>query len=138
LTQTSLRRCALGVASLILAAGCGPEPKVELPTAKVTGTVKYEGHEIPKGRIVFMHERGDLTAGDFGADGKYEAMVPVGKNQVMIDAKKSSFEAAPKSGVRGMETFTSYVPDHYGDFSTSKLKLDVPEAGTTFDVPIPK
>jgi hypothetical protein len=123
---------------MFLAAGCGPEPKVELPMAKVTGTVKYEGHEIPSGRIVFMHERGDLSPAAFGADGKYETMVPVGKNQVMIDAKQSSFDAAPKSGVRGMETFTSFVPDRYGDFATSNLRVEVPEAGTTFDVPISK
>lgn len=138
MTQTSLRCYALSVASLILAAGCGPEPKAELPTAKVTGTVKYEGHEIPTGRIVFMHARGDLSAANFGADGKYEVMVPVGKHQVMIDAKQSSFDAAPKSGVRGMETFTSFVPDRYGDFATSNLTLEVPEAGTIFDVPISK
>jgi len=121
---------------MFVAAGCGGDAKVELSTAKVTGAVKYAGHEIPSGRVVFMHERGDLSAATFGADGKYETMVPIGKNQVMIDAKQSSFDEAPKSGVRGMETFTSHVPDRYGDFSSSNLKVDVPEAGTTFDVTI--
>lgn len=103
---------------------------------KVTGTVKYEGHEIPEGRIVFMHERGDQSAGVFGADGKYEAMVPVGKNKVMIDAKKSSFEDAPASGARGMETYTYYVPQRYADFESSNLTLDVTESGNTFDVAV--
>lgn len=121
---------------MFVAAGCGGDERPELPMAKVTGTVTYAGHEIPSGRVVFMHERGDLSAATFGADGKYETMVPVGKHQVMIDAKQSSFDAAPASGVRGMETFTSYVPDRYGDFASSNLKLEVTEAGSTFDVVI--
>jgi hypothetical protein len=120
----------------VLAAGCGGEERVELAKAKVTGTVKYAGHDIPKGRILFQHERGDMTAAEFAADGKYEAMVPVGKNLAMIDAKSSSYDDAPKGGGRGMEIFTHHVPQRYADFGSANLSVDVPEAGKTFDVAI--
>jgi hypothetical protein len=126
----------LSVTCVVLAAGCGGEERVELPTAKVTGTIKYAGHEIPKGRILFQHERGDMTAAEFGADGKYELMVPVGKNLAMIDAKTSSYEDAPKGGGRGMEIFTHHVPERYTSFGSSNLSVQVPEGGTTFDVAV--
>jgi hypothetical protein len=120
----------------VLAAGCGAEKREELPQAKVTGTVKYAGHDIPKGRIVFQHERGDMTAAEFGADGKYEVMLPVGKNLAIIDAKSSSYDDSPKGGGRGMEIFTHHVPQRYADFGSAKLSVDVPAAGTTFDVAV--
>jgi len=120
-----------------LISGCGPKTR-GLPTAKVTGTVQYKEKPLQKGKIVFQHPSGEMAVGEFGADGKYETMVPIGKNLVMIDAKSSNLEKAGAGSQKEMEVFTPLVPDRYLNFETSKLELEVPEAGTTFDVNVTK
>jgi hypothetical protein len=119
--------------AVALTLGCGPAGR-GLPMAKVKGTVKYAGGNIPEGKVVFQHLSGEMTGIDFGADGVYELDVPVGKNKVMVTSLVSNMsEGAPGSG-RQMEMFTNRLPDKYANFDSSGLEVDVAASGTTFDV----
>ena len=123
------------ICGAILSSGCGPKGR-GLPKAKVTGTVTYPGKSLPNGKIIFQHTSGEMDAIPFGADGKYELDVTVGKNKVMVQSQTSSKEEAGPDSGRAMEVFTYHVPERYLSFDGSGLELDVPDSGTIYDVEI--
>lgn len=128
------RICLLWAAFCIaLVVGCGPTGR-GLPMAKLKGTVKYAGKEVPEGKVVFQHTSGEMTGTDLGAGGAYELDVPVGKNKVMVTSLLSNQGEATQGSGRQMEIFTNRVPDKYSNFDSSGLEVDVKEGGSTFDI----
>lgn len=113
----------VGAASLLaLAVGCDSRPPVESSMAEATvkGTVTIKGKNATKGKVVFdpsnyLRKEARRTA-DINPDGTYEIKTLIGLNEVQIE----STEAA-KAGA-----------------SYDRYSLDVPAAGTTFDIKVPK
>jgi hypothetical protein len=103
----------------------------------VSGIVKYKA-ELPEGQIVFQHSSGEAAAAKFGPDGKYEVEVPQGKNRVMVRSMEVTLPQEPAEGAapgpRGMEVHKSRIPEHYANFETSGLGIDVKEGPQTFNV----
>ncbi len=106
--------------------------------AKVKGTVKYAGGNVPDGQINFQHSTGEMTGTKFGADGKYELDVAVGKNKVMVTSLVSNQGESSKGSGKQMEVFTNRVPDKYSNFDSSGLEVDVAKDGSTYDVTLTK
>lgn len=130
------RLMATAAVFCLLLAGCsGSEAKRDLPKASVSGTVTYSGSSLPQGKVLFQHETGEMTVAAFSADGKYTAQVPVGPNKVMIQSQTSNQTEQPEEGgPRGMEVFTSHIPERYSSFDSSGLELQVREGANPFDI----
>lgn len=119
------------IVAMVSLCGCGGD-KATLPKAPVSGTVTYT-KPFPQGEVIFKHAAGEITVAKFQADGKYSAQVPQGKNTVMVRSQTSSVTANARPGAQ-MEIFTNHIPARYGDFTTSKLELDVVDGTNKLDI----
>lgn len=74
----------LGVAALLLLAGCAPDT-----TAEVSGTVTFDGQPLETGAVQFSPVDGQSpTAGAVIKDGWFTSRVPVGEMKVTFTAPK--------------------------------------------------
>jgi hypothetical protein len=118
--------CSLIVA---IVSGCGSD---EPPTGTVSGEVTLDGAPLPAGNIQFRPMAGDVgTGGTEIKDGKFEAVVPVGKMRVEITAnkvvgKRKAYDS-PESPV--VDVVEELIPQRYN--VTSELSTDVKEGGQT-------
>jgi hypothetical protein len=116
--------------ALCAATGCGKSgPKM----IEVTGTVKYDGKEIPDGDIRFIPE--DKSIGPEEGkikDGKYAVKVREGKNRVEISASR----AVPgKKGPMGTEDLIeSYIPEKYNSKTTLSAEVGAGKTEHNFDL----
>ena len=128
-------RLLIGLIALVLLPGCGDGAKTrDLPKAPVSGIVSYGGQPLTAGAIVFMHETGENTAAELGAEGKYSAQVPIGKNKVLVTSREPEStnpnpEAAAPKGLPGK----SRIPEKYNDYGTSGLAIEVKEGENKLD-----
>lgn len=96
------------------------------------GKVTYS-NDFPGGEVIFKHSSGEITVAKFAADGEFHAQVPTGANSVIVRSQTSSVGANARPGAQ-MEVFTNHVPTRYGDFTTSKLELQVEPGDNRFDI----
>jgi len=117
---------AAGLFSVVVAVGCGGEPKLQ--TAQVTGTVTYKGELLKTGDVTFIPVvSGPAAMGTIGPDGKYTLQtagqpgaVP-GKYRVSIIAVEITPGSPedPNAGARQL------IPEKYGSDSTSGLEREI-------------
>jgi hypothetical protein len=114
------RMAAIGI-GLVLAigGGCG---RAQRPTAPVSGVITYQGKPLDHGRVVFIHESGEATAADIGADGRYTMKAVVGHNALIVECRDLSGSLPRRGG--GMFP-ASLIPERYGEHMRSGLSCDV-------------
>jgi hypothetical protein len=117
----NMLRCFIPLV-LVLTAGCGGDT-TGLPMAVVSGSVTYQGKPLGGGRIAFLHPSGQARGADIGIDGRFTIVAFQGKNQVAVECFEQP--AGRESGPRSMMARKSLVPDHYVEFGTSGLTLEV-------------
>jgi hypothetical protein len=133
-----------GLASLLLTtllAGCDSGPA----TAKVEGSVSFEGKPVTSGTIVFYPAEGRPTMGSINPSGTYklgeEALV--GSHTVTIESMQVSGAGpqpqTPRDELKGLgfggnPVVTWNVPEEYSNKSTSMLTAKV-ESGKTNVIP---
>ena len=88
-------RLALPLLFLVVT-GCGPK------TAKVSGTVLYDGKPLPGGRVTFRPEdpKRNSVMVELDEQGNYQTELPVGEVQVSVDNRElEPVPAAPAGGL---------------------------------------
>jgi hypothetical protein len=113
-----------------MAAGCGGGGGSEqLPTARVSGTLAYEGKPVAKGTIHFHPPKGP-TANGVVEDGKFTLSTYgegdgaiVGKNRVAVQV----YEEVPTKD--GDTTAKSLIPKKYNEADSSGIELEIPPKG---------
>jgi hypothetical protein len=122
--------CATLLTLAILAAGCGKPAAVP-----VTGTVTWDGKEMPDGKILFEDEDAKIppASGDVKA-GKYELRVQPGKKKVRITASREVPGAKVDPAMGGVPR-QSYVPARYNSDTTLSADVKV-GAENKFDFPL--
>jgi hypothetical protein len=120
---------AIGLAWLmLLGAGCGGDPNI-LPTARVSGTLAYEGKPVANGAIHFHPQKGQ-TANGIVKDGKFTLTTYsdgdgaiVGKHRIAVDV----VEEVPTKD--GDTTTKSLVPKKFTSPDSSGIELEIPASG---------
>ncbi len=105
---------------LLTLAGCGESGPKKYP---VSGTVTFDGQELPEGDIIFFPE--SKAVGPEATkikDGKYSLKVHQGNNRVEIRATRP---VPGKKGPMGEQAIEDYIPDKFNNKST--LAADVGE-----------
>jgi hypothetical protein len=137
------------VAVALTATGCGAS------YGDVTGKVTYKNKPLTSGSVQLMASDGSHTA-TIEEDGTYTIKnVPVGEAKVAVsardEAKAREFGKAitGKGGARGagadkrptgvrqpyeVPKNLSLIPEKYGDFDQSNLRVNVERGGTTFNI----
>jgi hypothetical protein len=133
----------LGVAVLLLAAGCG-EPK-----GNVSGQVRYEGKPLPDGKITFLCEGGSKpVVSAHIQDGKYEVKgAAAGPVKITVATYPPGQQVAPPPGMGGMKPPErqppapaprpdSYwpIPRRYSQFDQSNLDYIVKPGHQVHDI----
>lgn len=135
------------ILALSLLAGCGA-PGIEVKLAPVTGVVTKDGKALPEIKVLLETSDPALKApmlfGLTNAEGKYEIQTasgekgaPVGLYKVYLAETKAPAEfdySAAKGG--GPPQVTSIIPANYLSPKTTELSVDVPAAGTTYDISV--
>ncbi len=80
-----LRPVAFAVPAFLILLGCAEKPK-EQSRAQVSGTVTLDKLPLQSGKILFDPGDGTPPATLDILDGKYEGLVPVGKNNVRLNS----------------------------------------------------
>jgi hypothetical protein len=128
--------------------GCGKN------VAKVTGTIKYDGKDLPVGTVAIYGE-GDKFASGGIEDGKYTVMnAPVGDVKIAVtvptDASASGTEGSRSPGqmkdasqVKDMQGKTAMkkplpIPPIYSDKEKSGITTTLKKGNNTFDIDMPK
>ena len=111
--------------------GCGPS------TGDISGTVSFEGKQLPSGRITFLCEGGDkpvlMSVID---DGSYVINdAPIGNAQVTVETFETTTTAVPnmiaspsppdQEGQASSSTEYVRIPTRYKARSTSGLKHEI-------------
>jgi hypothetical protein len=95
----------------------------------VTGTVTYSGHQLKTGIVKFQAPNGDFATAAIAPDGKFIVTDVVPGDQkfayvggpMNVGSSDGSRNAAAEKAVA--------VPGKFGDFQTSGVTVNVPEAG---------
>ena len=132
--MTRLSFCA--GAALVLASGlicgCSEGGPERFP---VKGVVTFNGETVPRGWVVFVAEDKQKETAAIGADGGYEAALPVGKYQVGITAPREM--TATGMDAFKAETPPPYVPVRFGIPENSGLGATVEAVEeNTIDFPL--
>jgi hypothetical protein len=129
--QAQTRRCIVSCLMVILAAlgGCAP------PTAKVKGSVTYNGVPVDFGSVVFFVDDKNAIPVQLGPEGTFTAMgLPYGEAKVEVHSRPpdegrvrpkhtKSTKEAPVIEPKGVE-----IPEDYNDKDKSGLKLTIDRA----------
>ncbi len=112
--------------------GCGDSGPKKLA---VSGSVQFDGKDVPEGDILFVPEaRGVGPEGGKIKDGKYTASVPEGKYKVEVTATRV---VPGKKGPMGTEDLLEdYIPAKYNQ--KTELTAEVSGGKTTHDFPLKK
>jgi hypothetical protein len=120
------------VLALVLVAGCGKAGTE--PTAKVTGTVTYNGARAAEAAVTFYPEQGRPASGVTDAEGAFTVSTfasgdgaVLGKHTVTI-AEAASKEPPPMPGMPGAENYkppAPRFPAKYADRSTTPFTATV-------------
>jgi hypothetical protein len=124
---------------LLCLVGCGPS------TAKVSGTVTYNGKPVVWGSVNLRDAKGQTYQAQIQPDGKYLIdQAAWGKHAVMVfspDPLPPSTGAPRKEALSGalkekMELRAKWfaIPAKYGDYEKSELNLDVNKNPTVFEI----
>lgn len=123
---------------LVLAAGCGADPRQTYPVA---GEVNFHGEPLEQGTIDFFRpeEPGRRVAGGMILDGHYDISAEFGLMRgeylVRISSAVSPEKLGPENTRGGFPINQERIPP---DFNVnSKLKIEVPPRANTFDIDIP-
>jgi len=137
----------LGLASFssLLLAGCGNDGR--LPTAKVTGTVYYDGAPLPIGSVLFNPVAGGPSAeANLEADGTYvletyanKDGAILGKHEIIVMAHTfPGGSGLPEDQINGNQATVSLIPERYGDFKKSGLTAEIVSGQNTVDLQLSK
>ena len=114
----------MAAALALAASGCG--------TGNVSGTVRFNGKPLPKGRVTFVSQK---TAGVFltaplAEDGSYRiAGCPAGPVKITVQT------VAPRSGgARPGAKAAPAIPARYADADRSDLEYNVTRGPQTHDI----
>lgn len=134
--EPSYRLCSvLSIVAVLGMTGCGGVKARNLPKSPVSGEVTQEGKHLPEGQVVFIHETGEMASVEFKGDGKYQAEVAQGKNQVMVKSVEITGGKADASNrAASMEIQKSRIPDRYMMPGQSGLTLDVKTGPNTYNI----
>ncbi len=129
----TIRRAGGLFAVALLCCGCGKggDPGVQATRAKVSGKISYAGKPLQKGTIVFDAGAGTQPAVLDILDGKYEGLVTIGKNRVMINSTKQTTprELYGKDGPGYDDPIeVNMLPARYG--TESKVNREVAATGS--------
>tara|TARA_R100001132_G_scaffold23821_1_gene22413 strand:- start:7875 stop:8318 length:444 start_codon:yes stop_codon:yes gene_type:complete len=115
---------------MLLCYGCG-QPDDRLPTARVTGTIAFDGTPLTSGNIMFFPVSGGKHAvGMIGEDGAFhlstyesgDGAVP-GKHKVVIQVSHGSPDGT------AVPVKTSSIPAKYSQRDTTTLTAEVAAEG---------
>jgi hypothetical protein len=114
---------ALALCALIVA-GCGKR------VAQVSGTVKYQGKELPSGNVTFFDDKNQVLGSSSITDGKYKIpQVPPGPVKITVtttppvNQMANRAPAAPKDMPPPLASIA--IPPKYGNPEQSGLTYDV-------------
>lgn len=136
-TLTTSPIAALCAAAMFVLSGCGGEASGQRETARVQGTVTYQGQPLTTGTVFFVPEGGGPTAeGQIGEDGTFElttyeegdGAVP-GKHGVMIHAQREVQEVLPEDEDPDNPQDPQLIPPKYSSVETSGLTATVTADG---------
>jgi hypothetical protein len=101
--------------TLPLATGCGGQAK-----GTVSGTVTYQGKQLPSGMVTFVPEKGAPLYSPIQSDGSYRMEnVPAGPVKIGVQPKTAqATQDAPSAMPRN--------PADYGKVKTAQSKSDAP------------
>jgi hypothetical protein len=128
-------------------------------TGTVTGTIKSQGKEIPRGLMTFVPDKGEPKSFAI-INGKYESgPIPTGSYRVMIVLNELAMQqgigagseggqgnigeglgagdgkAPPKASTKNAKKF--YIDAKYGAVETSGLTFTVEPGANTYDADLP-
>jgi hypothetical protein len=151
-TQSVIRRHVWLMLLLLAAGGCGR-------SGTVSGKVKYKGHLLPSGQVVFFDSRDrQVGSASIGSDGSYTATLPSGtlkmavitpppstlgslskeKSKVIVEGikkmKKGAFNPLEGEGQDLPPTKSIPVPTKYSSPGESGLTLTVLGGPQSFDI----
>jgi hypothetical protein len=116
--------------------------------ADVSGTVRYKGKALGGGTIQFLGSDGATYPARIGADGSYRARVRVGEAKVLVSCvdearmvehlqKLSDFTRGAEAGAAPESRSFSLIPEKYGAWATSGLKVTIEGGKNTHDFDLP-
>jgi hypothetical protein len=124
--KRSLAAAALFLFALV---GCGPDgPQM----VEVSGTVKYDGKDVPDGDIMFVPENKAIGP-DAGKikDGKYAFKVKSGRHRVEITALR---KIPGKKDAMGEDATEHAIPEKYNVKSELTVEVAPGKANHPFDL----
>lgn len=114
------RRVSLGIAGLILLAGCGEQDNLRT----VQGDVAYRGQLLDHGLISFFPSSGRPIGGPIGKDGRFVLELPPGDYRVAINSPPASMIGL-QEGEPAPPPDPNAFPARYGRPNTSGLQRTV-------------
>jgi len=127
-------RILSGLVALMALVGCG-----KVPQEVVSGTVTFSGKPLPNGLVSFIAdgEGGAVAAGEI-SDGRYSVAIPPGNYRitvVSIDSGGPAPEGVPDaSGPSARRVKSIPIPQRYGEFGASGLRVTVATGPMTHDI----
>jgi hypothetical protein len=148
LTPPLRNRLLVLLAVAVLTAVCLRWSRPPEEWADVSGTVKYKGKALGGGTIQFLGSDGATYPARIGADGAYRVRVRVGQGRVLVSCvdegrmvehlqKLSDFTRGNETGVAPEGRSFSLIPEKYGAWSTSGLKVTIRGGKNTHDFDLP-
>jgi hypothetical protein len=108
---------------LILAAVVGCEQGEKQSYANVSGTVKYNGQPIEKGKITFAVEGRPPSTIDI-VDGKFTGSAMVGQNKVSVSAKRKGTMQVVRGKEDAENQIKGYMEKKKGEFGGPPADYD--------------
>lgn len=108
---------------LLLAAAVGCDQGEKLSYANVSGTVKYNGQPIEKGKITFAMEGRPPSTMDI-VDGKFAGSAMVGPNKIMVSAKRKGTQVVVKGKADAEAQIKGYMEKKKGEFGGPPVDYD--------------
>jgi len=106
--------------ALVVALGCDKGEKSSY--ANVSGTVKYNGQPIEKGKITFAIEGRPPQTMDI-VDGKYAGSAMVGSNRIMVSAMRKG-AVSTKDSKHAETQIKGYMEKKKGEFGGPPVDYD--------------
>jgi hypothetical protein len=133
IAQRNVRRLALILAALFVAAGCN---RSGLNLAPVEGVVTFNGSPVAEAGVMFAPQQGPPGMATTDAEGKFTLTTAnhegalIGEHRVSIS--KVETVAIPQQ--RGFPIYQqkSHIPEKYADASTSELTAEVQDDDNYF------
>jgi hypothetical protein len=122
-STTILFGCIVAIVA-VAALGCRGRRGVDLPTARVSGVVTYQGKPLGFGRVTFFHPSGHAVGADIAADGSFALAAYQGNNSISVECYDYQMPGSKKLRSR-MGDDKCLIPARYLSYGTSGLTFVV-------------